>query len=500
MINAEKILNMQQLLSALEIQFENCLLIKYMTEMTVNEMSASCFFRQVRLCADSLKKLGLENKHIGIMGTNRCTWLIHFCAVFLIHSVVVLLSPDLNSEELTARAEQTDLCAILYDDALEESIHSAKLAGILLLSMDQKYPETVSTDKTAEKKEFESRPEDLACILFTSGTTTTNKAVMLSHRSLISSACHNIINRSFKAQLAILPFHHIAGIASVLNTWYLGSVVCLGQDFKYIFRYLEYMKPDYILTVPSLLQAILRRLKRGGSHGQLLGWDLHLIGCGGAKFQPEVIQTLNAQNIQILQSYGATEAGGLGLDWEMTPECQNTLGKPCPEVEIKIVDGELFLRSASVMMGYYKAPAATHEVLKDGWYATGDLCEQDENGYLYLKGRKKNLIILSNGENVSPEEIESKLASACPAIGEVMVGIEQDLITATVFPKDLPGSTPSEREVIENEIKHQLKLYNGSVPSYKQVQNLHFAEQPFAKTEIGKIIRRSVTGANWNDS
>lgn len=483
MIDSTHVHNMPQLLETLEKQCGQRTILKYMEGLQIFELSAQAFFQKVRNFAAALAARNLRGCHIGIMGANRVEWLTGFCAVFLADAVAVLLSPDLSSQELSERAAQADLNAILFDDALSETIVGAVFApDFMCIDLDH-VPSPGCLSPVPQPD-----PESLACILFTSGTTSAAKAVMLSHRAMVAGVCHNVIGHPFSAQLAILPFHHVAGFASVLNTWYLEAVACLGQDFKYLFRYLEHMKPDYTLTVPSILQVILRKLKRGGPNGRELGWDLHLIGCGGAKFQPEVIQFLGDQKIHVLQSYGATEAGGLGFDWEMTPDCRNSIGKPCPEIETKIVDGELFLRSASVMMGYYKDPDATAEVLKDGWYATGDLCHQDENGYLYLCGRKKNLIILSNGENVSPEQIETALAS-CDAINEVMVGVENDRICATIFPNaDIPD--------VRARIEAHIETYNRSVPYFRQVHSLHFTDKPFAKTEIGKLIRRSITGGN----
>lgn len=480
MLDASCITNMPQLLTALESHTADRIFLKYMEGTQVHDVAAPDFFDLVRAFAAALCEKGLCGKHIGVMGANRVQWLAGFCAVFYVGGVAVLLSSDLNSRELAERVDHADVRGLLFDDALSETVRGAQLpAGFVSIDLDHYTHEGAAAPEAAQPD-----PEELACILFTSGTTAAAKAVMLSHRAMVAGVCHNVIGHPFTAQLAILPFHHVAGFASVLNTWYLDAVACLGRDFKYLYRYLEYMKPDYTLTVPSILQVILRKLKKGGLHGRELGWNLHLIGCGGAKFQPEVIQFLNDRGIRVLQSYGATEAGGLGFDWEMTPDCRDTMGKPCPEIETRIVDGELYLRSDSVMMGYYKDSAATAEVLKDGWYATGDLCEQDEEGYLYLRGRKKNLIILSNGENVSPEQIETALA-ACEEIEEVLVGVENDRISATIYP-----AVPESRERIEAYIDD----YNRSVPFYRQVQCLHFSDKPFAKTEIGKMIRRSVTG------
>ena len=477
MFDHTQLRNLPALLNALEVQTGNRILLKYMEGNGVSTMDSPAFFGYVRRCAAKLDALGLSGKHIGIMGANRWQWMVHLCAVFEIGGVAVLLAPDLNAEDLANRANHADIACILHDASIQ-----ANIPDVMSVSMDEPLPDSESFRRA------DPAPDDLACILFTSGTTAQSKAVAYTHKATIAGICHNIIGIPFRAQLAILPLHHIAGFASVLNTWYLNREICLGEDYKNLFRYLEAMKPDYTLTVPSLLQVILKRLKRGGENGHLLGWDLHLIGCGGAQFQPDVIQALNDKNIRVLQSYGATEAGGLGFDWEMTPDCRDTIGKACKEVETKIVDGELFLRCDSMMCCYYKDEAATREVLIDGWYATGDLCTQDAEGYLRLTGRKKNLIILSNGENISPEEIESKL-SLCPEISEILIGVEKDRLCAHIYPASLLDEN-------QTAIHQFLDSYNRTVPTYKQIHLLHFYKEPFAKTQVGKMIRRSVTGGN----
>jgi len=467
---------MPAFLDFLEANCAQQVMVRFLEEGIVQKMSGTAFFREVHRCAGTLAQLNLSGKHIGILGANHVRWLIHFCAVFRIGATAVLLTPEADPEELAAKADLADVDFILFDEALRDSVPN-HIPG---RSMEEPFEDADALPRPGPG------PEDLACILFTSGTTAAGKAVMLSHRALCAGSCHNVIGFPFEAQLAILPMHHVAGFAAVLNTWYLGRTVCLGQDVKYLYRYLEKLKPDYVLTVPSILQAILRKLRNGGSNGRNLGWNLHMVGCGGAAFPPEVLEALNSRNIRVLQSYGATELGGLGFDWEMTPDCAGTIGKPCPEIETKICGGELLLRCPSLMSGYYKDPEATAAVLRDGWYATGDLCCEDERGFLRLTGRKKNLIIRSNGENVSPEEIESRLLR-CGLIREVMIGLERDLITATIYPAD-------EKPETKSKIQEAVAAYNRSAPLYRQIQNLHFSDTPFAKTETGKLIRRSVTG------
>ncbi|MBQ7345382.1 MAG: acyl--CoA ligase [Oscillospiraceae bacterium] len=464
--------NMPQLLAQLERQAGDQPILRCLEDGTPREMTAPQFYGAVHRHAAVLAEL--SGKHIGIIGPNIPHWLMWFCAVFKAGAVAVLLSPDLDPEQLAQRSAQVDLSCLIYHESLSQIVSQADLP-FRTIPMDHQAPSVPALPA-------DPAPESLACILFTSGTTAIPKAVMLSQKAMVASIRHNVVGLPFRAQLTVLPLHHVAGFATVLNTWYLGRMVCLGQDMRYLFRYLQRLEPDYTLLVPSLLQTLVRKLRNGGPNGRDLGWDLHLIGCGGARFQPEVIQILNDHGIRVLQSYGATELGGLGFDTEMTPHCADTIGKAPPEIQVKIRDGELLLRCESMMMGYYGDPDATREVLDDGWYATGDLCRQDGAGYLYLQGRKRDLIILSGGENVSPEWVESRLLT-CPQIQEVMVTGEDDLLCATILPID---DSPSTRL----QIQEALDRYDRSVPTYHQIHRIHFTQTPFPRTPNGKLIRR----------
>lgn len=317
----------------------------------------------------------------------------------------------------------------------------------------------------------------------------------MSSRALAASVSNQLDGWKYQALLAVLPFHHLAGFATVLNTLYLGAEVCLAGDMKYFYRYLKVMKPDYVSVVPSMLQVLARRVKNGGDNGKLLGWDLHYVNCGGAAFYPELLQIFLDRNIEVFQGYGASEAGGIGFLCKMDPAKPDTIGKPPRGLAVKIADHELLLKSESLMMGYYDDKESTEEVLSDGWYRTGDLCYCDEEGYIYLTGRKKNLIILSNGENVSPEEIETKL-HACKEICEIVVEERQDQIAAVIFPDFPAQSNDKEKEEIRMRIRKAVEEYNQKAPLYKQVHKVLFRREPFGKTAGGKIIRQKIEGGD----
>ena len=489
MLDHIQLKNMPQLLSHLRNQPSDRILLKYMDGMQVNTCSSGDFFRSVDACTADLHSRGLSGKHVGIIGANRPQWLAHLCACFQTGAVPVLLSPDLSWDELTQRIRQTDIQCILFDSSLSEFVQkAADLTEISCISMDRYLPEETPVSLLCP----ELKPEDPGCILFTSGSTAEPKAVVLSQKALVAGICHNVIGQTFRSQLAILPMHHLAGFATVLNSWYLGRELCMGSDYKYLFRYLEHMKPDYTSVVPSMLQAILRKLRKGGPNGHLLGWDLHYIGCGGAYFPPDVMEALQERNIRVFQGYGASEMGSIGFICEMKPKQDpSCIGTPPAGMKVKIVDQELWIQSPSLMTGYYRDPEGTFQALHDGWYRTGDLAYLNKDGAICLTGRKKDVIILSNGENVSPEEIESYLSQSS-AIEEVIVGAQDDRIAAWIYPSD-----PSE------ETKAQIRLfidaYNHQAPTYKQVHVLHYLDAPIPKNETGKPLRRRVTGEKEHD-
>lgn len=486
-MSEQKAQNMKQVLEILKKKTDGKRLIRYMEEQKVLEVSSRHFFEQVQEEALMLEAQGLAGKQVGIIGRNSWRWLVSFCGIFQAGAVAVLLDRELEPKMIEKLAERVELAAICFDKSVEEKIEAAELPEtVKKILMGKKRKRVREFNPSAEQK-----GEDLACIFFTSGTTAESKAVMISQQGLVASICSEVNDRPFQALLSVLPFHHLSGFVTAMNAMYLGAEVCLGTDLKYFYRYLERMRPDYVCVVPSMLQLLARKLKKGGDNGRLLGWNLHMIHCGGATFCPEFLQLFQDRKITVVQGYGASEAGGIGFMWEMHPDRPDTIGKPPEEMEIKIVDGELFLHSASVMMGYYNDTEATSAVLCDGWYATGDLARQDEEGYLYLTGRKNNRIILSNGENVSPEEIETRLY-ACKEICEVVVGVENRMITAFVFPE-------KEGEGIRCRIRGAIEEYNKQVPLYRQVQDVRFMDKPFAKTTGGKILRRGMTGGKEYD-
>lgn len=478
---------MREVLERLEGRLAGQRVFRFMSDSGVKDIFCEQFFSDIRRTAFLIEDMDLSGKHIGIMGRNSYWWMVCLCAVFWTGSVAVLLDRELDEEELKERVGRVGVEALFFEEVPETEERCKTLNECVKRLSFEKVREACRSGKKGEKK-VQKKGEDLGCIFFTSGTTATSKAVMMSEHGLSAGVCHNINDKKFHSILAILPFHHLSGFSSSLNALFLGAEVCIGEDQKYFYQYLKELQPDYVFIVPSMLRMLARKIKNGGPNGRFLGWDLHLLNCGGADFRPEYLRIFLEHDITVLQGYGASEAGAIGFLWEMTEERPDTIGKPPAGLEVKIKDNELYLRSESLMMGYYGDEEATRKVLCEGWYATGDLCRMDEEGYLYLTGRKKNLIILSNGENISPEAIEKKLYR-WEEISEVLVKAEENLISALVFPKYPAAGTEEEKAQIREKIREKIGEYNRSVPVYRQIQVLHFLEEPIDKTSMGKLIR-----------
>lgn len=493
MMQAYEFKNCFELFERLKNIPENDVLIKYMKGKDVVEVYKDDFWEDIKATSSALIRLGLQGKHVGIIGKNSYHWFVSYCALMNVGSVAVLFNKDYSIEEINKLAVYTDLSAIIFDEE-REKVTTQAVMGLDIVTIHMQISHNsnnISLEIEKKKKPVvitnNSKRDDLACIIFTSGTTGENKAVMLSNKSLLMIFFYDPGLENVRSTLVVLPFHHLAGFSCAMNNMCFKRCVCIGEDIKRIFQYISCMHVENFSAVPAILSVAEQRLRKAKDGERPLG-DVKVISCGGAKFQPDVLNTFLKSNIKIIQAYAASETGGLGLSCEMTLNTMHTLGKPSAQIEADIQDGELVLRGDSIMMGYYKNREATEEVIKDGWYHTGDLCRRDEDGYYYYLGRKKNLIILSNGENVSPEEIENKL-QICNDSKEVLIKEENDFICGEFYPNYPENATEEEIEIIRQRIIAFVENYNSNVPTYKQVKIIKFRECAFEKTPMGKIVR-----------
>lgn len=249
---------------------------------------------------------------------------------------------------------------------------------------------------------------------------------------------------------------------------------------RYFLFDLPILNPRVISLVPVALDSLAKIIKKTHTseiQKKVIGFALTHISVGGAQSNNKTCEFMMEQGFSIQMGYGMTETNGAGTFCILKPSKVNSIGKPYGHTQMRIKNGELQIKSPAIMKGYYKDPEETAKVIVDGWLHTGDMGYCDEDGYYYITGRKKNVIILSNGENVNPEEIEATFG-ICDAIEESLVYSDGKGICADVFTKD--------RDVAAAYIKQ----YNGNMPLYRQVYKVNYTEEPLPKTGSGKIKRK----------
>ncbi len=383
-------------------------------------------------------------------------------------------------------------------------------------------------------------------ILFTSGTTGTSKGVMLSEDNIMTcvySAANMVDIDETDTILSVLPFHHTyEASCSILTPICIGTTVCINNSLKYVMRNIKTFKPTALVLVPLFVTTIYkkindeirktnkeklvngaitvtrfsrkfgidaRRLAFKRIHNEL-GGRLKNIICGGAALDPEMVKRFEEFGIVVAQGYGITECAplvsvnpydrikyasvGLPIEGSVvkivgTDDNGNEIDLPCGEI------GEICVKGSHVMLGYYNNPEATKEAFNsEGFFRTGDYGYIDNEGYIYITGRKKNIIIFDNGKNVYPEEIEEYL-SRCELICECAVVARnvdgEDMITAVVFPDYSKFEGKSDVEIKE-EIKKAVVAVNKTLPSFKQVRNIEIKKSEFEKTTTKKIIRSKI--------
>lgn len=257
------------------------------------------------------------------------------------------------------------------------------------------------------------------------------------------------------------------------------------------------LKPDLMLMVPMMIETIYKRLSVADPSipkkilaAQVFGENLRIIFTGGAYLDPFYIEKFAEFGVDVLEGYGMSECSPVISSNTPEDNSAGSIGRPLSNVEIAFEDGEILVKGSSVMKGYYKMPEETAETLKDGWLHTGDKGYLDEDGFLFINGRVKNLIILSNGENISPEEIENKLALDA-LVGEVIVTGENNGLTARIYPdQDVVAAKGLDEEAIQTALQAFLDQYNKNQPTYRQITGLVVRKNPFIRNSTKKIKRQ----------
>ncbi|MGN0244201.1 MAG: AMP-binding protein [Lachnospiraceae bacterium] len=451
-----------------------------------------------------LESLHEQKSHIAIVGATSYTWVVAYMGIVNSGSVAVPLDAQLPLEDLCELLNRAEVTTLVYDESKAQLAAEAQktcpgLRYVISMSDESIVSDSLSFWKlVGEQKpgyDYMPLPEELATIMFTSGTTGKSKGVMLSHRNLAENAtCLDMKIEPGTVILSVLPIHHAYCLSmDILKALSLGSVICINDSLLRVAKNIKLFEPNMILMVPLMIETLAKKLEEVSwmpaslVKAKVFGKQFHTVCSGGAYLNPTYIETFKKYGITILQGYGMTECAPVistNLSWNHK---DGSVGKLMPNCEAKTVDDELWVRGSSVMQGYYHMPEETAETLEEGWLKTGDLGYVDEDGFVFLTGRKKNLIITANGENISPEEIENKLGES-RLVQEVLVRDCEGVIEAEIFP-DFEYAGKKKIKDIQTELQALLDAYNQNVPLYKRVLKLKVRESEFEKNTTKKIKR-----------
>lgn len=475
----------------MEQEFPDHVAIRYVAEdgKTVVEKKYREYAQDIRRMVAYLKAEvpDIKGQRIVLLSRNCYEFCVASYGIILAGGVLVTLNQKKTWEELEYELGLVEPVLIL-NDGIDYGCRAELEAayGPKLRPMDC-YKETAPGELTNCVGH-----DDLMMLMFTSGTTGRSKGVMLSERNMCASlhtysevAENWITNRLPAGQklplshMTLLPLFHMACFVCVMSYPPAGWALNLCGDIRDFYRDLGLMHSDVMASAPMLVETIYNDMKRGRV-SRLNGlWDLC---CSSAALDPKMLLELAQNGFVVNQCYGMTETFGDGiLNFTQVEKHMSAVGKPDDHVQYKLDEtGEICIKGDCVMLGYYKDPEATAEVIDaDGWFHTGDLARMDEEGFYYITGRKKNLIILASGENVSPEELEKKLA-LCPAITECIVKEKGQKICAVIY-------CPEDKQ---EEVRAFVIEVNRSLPLYKRISAVEFTVEPLPRNALGKLLRK----------
>ena len=516
--------------------------------------------KQVREMIDGLGTalidLGLKGKRIAVIGENRYEWEIAYLAIACGTGVVVPLDKSLPDNELKRLIERSKVEAIFYSGKYEERLQKIVFSNIgklkHLISMDLKvhkngvYSELELIEKGKElinagNREFiDSKvdPEEMNIMLFTSGTTSESKVVSLCHRNL----CSNLMDLSSvldinenDRMLSFLPLHHVFECTvGFLFSLYTGAQTSFCDGIRHIMENLNEYKITFAAFVPAIYENayknIMKKLDKQGKLEEtkmlmekyrnssdeekkrvfknihdIFGGHIKMFISGAAALDKSVAQGYRDFGINLCQGYGLTETSPVvGVETKNDFKI-GSIGKCLPHVEAKLDDinqegiGELVVKGPNIMLGYYENEEATREVLQNGWFSTGDLATIDEDGYIFIKGRKKSVIVLKNGKNIFPEEMEA-LVNRIEGVNESFIfgkSNKEDkddikIYVKIVFDREIVKSAykvETDDEIFDV-INKKVKEINKTMPPYKAIRGIFLTETPLIKTTTSKIKRQ----------
>lgn len=431
-----------------------------------------------------LQQNGIQKgDRIAILAVNSYEFVKAFIAAVTYGCTVAVLPPQLDDMTVFGCCFKFGVKALVYGEGMDEKIKVAQAKHVMCLSAA-----TTAQPVVANK----CLPSDGCVIMFTGGTTGRSKGALLTNKAVMNgtvNGCYGIKEVFEQRYLLVLPFSHVFGlIRNLMNVLYTGSVLCICRNNKDMFRDIAIYRPTHMVMVPALAELALTISKKNNKN--MLGDDLKYIICGAAAVPPYLIEEYDKLGIGLFAGYGLTESANLVSGNPENKAKPNAVGLMYPNQEYRIVDGELQLKGDNMMSGYVGDEDETAKAYTDGWFRTGDLVRMDEDGFLYIVGRIKEIIVLPTGENVSPAEVEEKF-NALPTVqcSQVFEDVRENgkhILALEVVPR----TTEVERlHISQDDIMQELKQVNESLLPHQRVSRIEIRTTDFDRTPAMKIKR-----------
>lgn len=529
----DKIITIQDLLRTSAEIYEDMVAVKIKNKNIINVITYRQLWNDVCNVSVIFQDKNWRGKNIALLGTLDYDWLVVFYAIICSGNVAVPI--DYKSDDVSSKLEMINLEAIYFDSSVKNKNEYLKIIQNKLVFGNDPVVSDINIKNSLNSKNgtipYGLKEDDEALIIFTSGTTGKSKGVVLTHNNVISNTKCSVYFFEDEVReganiMPILPPTHMFEITTgLLTPLYYGVSFCFGQSIKYLSQDIKIFKPDVLILVPmiveNLYEKVINKIEQKEklmftnkiikisnflryigidfrkylfkSVREAFGGELKIIICGGAPLNPKVIRGFDNFGIDVREGYGITECSPV-ISCNRKKECKvGSVGVKGPDefCQVNIIDGEICVKGRIVFKGYYKDKHATEKVLQDGWFHTGDLGYIDKEGFIFITGRLKNLIILADGNNVSPEEIEKHFHN-CQLIKSIFVTTKeydgQVLITALVHPNNENDEVIGD-DNLEAEIIKLVKGVNVKLPAYKRIQRIEFSRFDFDKTLLGKIQR-----------
>ncbi len=555
----DKFTDLKDMLKNTEEKFSDrpAYLFKTDKEGVFKEIKYKEFINEINFLGTRLINIGLKNKRIAVISENRYEWEVSYLAVAAGTGVIVPLDKALPNNEIESLISRSEVEAVIYSESYNEIMdklrkeNSTNLKYYISMDKEENEGNLYSFKKLVEdgkklvekgNKEFidaKINNQDMGIMLFTSGTTAVSKAVMLSHKNIVSNLMDiaSVIKIDENDRfLSFLPLHHtFECTVGFLYPVSKGAAIAFCDGIRHIAENVKEYQITAMISVPILFETMYKRVikaiekkgkleqvKKGIKISNFLlkfkidmrkkifkdihesfGGKVNIFVAGGAALDPETEKGFNELGIKMYQGYGLTETSPVIAAEDDKYRKLGSIGKAFPSLDVKILDkdddgvGELIVKGPSVMLGYYNNEEATKETIEpDGWLHTGDLAKIDDEGYIFISGRKKYVIVLKNGKNIYPEELEILLNKIEGVKESFVYGKPQDdgdykICCKLVYDEEIMKTNYNleDEEKIKEHLWQEVKKVNKTMPAYKYIREIKITTKDFIKTTTQKIKR-----------